>query len=110
MSSGGRSARCRSGKAVLLLHSNGRVRGRLPGRCARRLSREACTMSDAFGLENTCVLVTGGTRGIGRAISLQLARAGATVVANYARNETAAAALKAEALAEHLSVEVLRAD
>jgi enoyl-[acyl-carrier protein] reductase III len=67
-------------------------------------------MSDAFGLENTCVLVTGGTRGIGRAISLQLARAGATVVANYARNETAAAALKAQALAEQLPVEVMRAD
>jgi enoyl-[acyl-carrier protein] reductase III len=67
-------------------------------------------MNDAFGLEKTCVLVTGGTRGIGKAISLRLARAGATVVANYARNETAAAALKAEALTEHLPIEVMRAD
>ena len=67
-------------------------------------------MNDAFGLEKTCVLVTGGTRGIGKAISLRLARAGATVVANYARNETAAAALKADALAEQLPVEVMRAD
>ena len=67
-------------------------------------------MNDAFGLETTCVLVTGGTRGIGKAISLRLARAGATVVANYARNEAAAAALKADALAEQLSVEVMRAD
>jgi 3-oxoacyl-[acyl-carrier protein] reductase len=44
----------------------------------------------SFGLTGSTVLVTGGTRGIGRAISLQLARAGATVVANYARNDAAA--------------------
>ena len=31
-------------------------------------------------------LVTGGTRGIGRAISLELKEAGARVVANYAAN------------------------
>ena len=47
-------------------------------------------MNGLFGLQGTSVLVTGGTRGIGRAISLQLARAGATVIANYARNDEAA--------------------
>ncbi|GGE46402.1 beta-ketoacyl-ACP reductase [Marinicauda pacifica] len=42
-------------------------------------------------------LVTGGTRGIGRAISLALNAAGYTVAANYARDEAAAARLREEA-------------
>jgi len=67
-------------------------------------------MKDGFVLEGRTVLVTGGTRGIGRAVSLRLARAGATVVANYARNDAAASALQAEAAAEGLGLEVLRAD
>ena len=41
-------------------------------------------------------LVTGGTRGIGLAISVALKAAGRTVVANYASNDAAAAAFKAE--------------
>ena len=41
-------------------------------------------------------LVTGGTRGIGAAISRALKAAGYTVVANYAGNDEAAAAFKAE--------------
>src|SRR5580692_1193161 len=41
-------------------------------------------------------LVTGGTRGIGAAISLALKAAGRTVVAIYASNEAAAAAFRAE--------------
>lgn len=63
-----------------------------------------------FSLAGHTVLVTGGTRGIGRAIALALARSGATVVANYARNDTAAEAVRAAAAAENLSLEVLRAD
>ena len=35
-------------------------------------------------------LVTGGSRGIGRAIALKLARNGATVVVNYCSSEKAA--------------------
>jgi len=41
-------------------------------------------------------LVTGGTRGIGAAISLQLKAAGRTVVATYAANDAAAHAFTAE--------------
>ena len=42
-----------------------------------------------------CV-VTGGSRGIGRAIALELAACGANVVVNYTRNSTAAEAVVAE--------------
>jgi enoyl-[acyl-carrier protein] reductase III len=55
-------------------------------------------------------LVAGGTRGIGRAISIQFARAGARVVANYLRNETTAGELKALAEAEQLHLDLCRAD
>ena len=41
-------------------------------------------------------LVTGGTRGIGAAISIALKAAGYTVAANYAGNDEAAAAFTAE--------------
>jgi acetoacetyl-CoA reductase len=41
-------------------------------------------------------LVTGGTRGIGAAICLELKAAGYTVIANYAGNESAAATFRAE--------------
>src|SRR5687767_361238 len=45
-------------------------------------------------------LVTGGSRGIGRAISLGFAMQGATVAAGYSRNAAAADAFRAE-LEEH---------
>ena len=67
-------------------------------------------MNEAFGLQGACVLVTGGTRGIGRAISLRLARAGANVVANYARNDENAETLRARAQSEGLKLDTLRAD
>ncbi|HSU91721.1 MAG TPA: SDR family NAD(P)-dependent oxidoreductase, partial [Sporolactobacillaceae bacterium] len=36
-------------------------------------------------------LITGGTRGLGRAIALRLARGGATLALNYRRDEDSAA-------------------
>jgi enoyl-[acyl-carrier protein] reductase III len=66
--------------------------------------------NDLFCLRNKTILVTGGTRGIGQAISLRFARAGATVIANYLRNENAAQRLKTIAAEERLSITLCRAD
>ena len=67
-------------------------------------------MSQAFSLKDKNVLVTGGTRGIGQAISLQFARAGATVIANYVRGQKAATALLTQAQQENLPLTVCSAD
>lgn len=65
---------------------------------------------DKFGLAGKTALVVGGTRGIGRAISLQLARAGAQVVANFARDAAGAEELLALAVRETLTIDVVKAD
>jgi enoyl-[acyl-carrier protein] reductase III len=67
-------------------------------------------MNDLLDLRQQHVIVTGGTRGIGQAISLQLARAGARVTANYARNDAQAEALVSIAQVEALRLDILRAD
>lgn len=67
-------------------------------------------MNDLYSMKGKRVVVTGGTRGVGRAISLQFARAGAAVVANYVRDAGAAEKLKADAAAEGCSIEPCRAD
>ncbi len=64
----------------------------------------------SFSLSGKTVLVTGGTRGLGQAISVRFARAGATVIANYIRNEKAAEQLQAIAAEEKLAITLCRAD
>jgi len=47
-------------------------------------------MSDTLSLENKVAVVTGGSRGIGRAVALELAARGAAVVVNYNKSPDAA--------------------
>lgn len=67
-------------------------------------------MSDIFSLKNKLLLVTGGTRGIGRAVSLRFAQAGAHVIANYVRDDQAAEELGSIASERQLAIDVCRAD
>ena len=47
-------------------------------------------MADSLSLENKVAVVTGGSRGIGRAVALELAARGAAVVVNYNKSSDAA--------------------
>ena len=62
-------------------------------------------VTDFCSLEGRTALVTGASRGIGRAIALELARAGAEVVIGYR-----AAADEAEAVAAEAGARAIRAD
>ena len=65
---------------------------------------------DIFSLKGKTFLITGGSRGIGKAVSLQFARAGAKIIANYVRDIKAAEKMLAETQKENLSMILLRAD
>jgi len=60
--------------------------------------------------KDSVVIVTGGTRGIGRAVSLAFAREGAAVWAAYVSNDAAALALSEEAAGLPGSISVCKAD
>lgn len=58
-----------------------------------------------MGMKNRIAIVTGGTRGIGKSIAVDLKKAGCKVIASYAGNEEAAHAFKKET-----GIEVMRFD
>ena len=66
--------------------------------------------ADMYSLLNKRIVITGGTRGIVRAISLQFARAGAIVIANYVRDQQSAKLLKEQADSEGLKIDICRGD
>jgi 3-oxoacyl-[acyl-carrier protein] reductase len=61
-------------------------------------------------LEDKVAIVTGGTKGIGRATCLLLADQGARVVANFSRDVEAAENLMSEAKSKRFSLGLFRAD
>jgi 3-oxoacyl-[acyl-carrier protein] reductase len=63
-----------------------------------------------FRLDGKVAIVTGGTRNIGRAISLSLAEAGARLVVNYLANDEAAQGLSTELQASGSEVVLVKGD
>lgn len=59
---------------------------------------------------NPVALITGGSRGIGRGIALELARIGYELAINYASNETAAKETAQQCARHGRRVEIVRAD
>jgi 3-oxoacyl-[acyl-carrier protein] reductase len=61
-------------------------------------------------LKDQVAIVTGGTKGIGKAISLLFAQEGAKVVANFSKDVDAAEHLKEEAKSRGLNIALFKAD
>jgi 3-oxoacyl-[acyl-carrier protein] reductase len=61
-------------------------------------------------LENQVAIVTGGTKGIGRAVSILFAEEGAEVVANFSKDVAAAEDLMKEAKSRGLRIRLFKAD
>jgi 3-oxoacyl-[acyl-carrier protein] reductase len=66
--------------------------------------------SDSLGLVDRVALVTGGSRGIGKAVALLLASHGAKIAVNYVTDEESAAATVAEAQARGGEAVAIQAD
>lgn len=63
-----------------------------------------------MSLQGKVALVTGGTRGIGKAIAHQLADQGCNIVLNYLRNRTAAKQAAEELQAKGVKVHIIKAN
>src|SRR5207245_880377 len=78
---------------------------------ARRTARRArCGIVSFASLEGKNALVTGASRGIGRAIAVELAQAGAAVVIGYRTGKDEAEALAAEIGGRAVQADVADAD
>jgi 3-oxoacyl-[acyl-carrier protein] reductase len=74
------------------------------------MSLDASQFQDSLGLKDRVAVVTGGSRGIGRAAVAGFAKLGANVVVNYVRDQKAAQQAVTEAEALNVGVLAVQAD